>query len=201
VRMAVALGIIGAAILFLVGIVAEVGHKIEEFFTNLLGATDKAQKGLKNKAAAFKAAGKALIGAFIDGLKQFAEKIGDVAGAIVGAIKTRINDAIGGINRGLANAFSAFGFNPPDIPFLAKGAVVTQPTLAMVGEKGPEAVVPLNNPSAAASVLMRSGLAGMLAPIVQVFLGTEELEARMFRVVASSNNAQATSLRHGPRTT
>jgi phage-related protein len=32
----------------------------------------------------------------------------------------------------------------PDIPFLAKGGVVDRPTLAMIGEAGPEAVVPLN---------------------------------------------------------
>lgn len=200
VQMATALGIIGAAILFLVGIISTVKGKIEGFFEGILGSADKTQKKLKDKAVAFKDAGKALIGAFLDGLKQFAGKIGDVAGAIVASIKSKINDAIGGINRGLANAFSLFGFNPPDIPFLAKGGVIDGPTLAVVGEKGPEAVVPLNNPSAAAAVLMRSGLASMLAPVVQVFIGSEKLEELAYRVVSSNNQAQATSLRHGPRT-
>ena len=32
----------------------------------------------------------------------------------------------------------------PDIPLLAKGGIVTSPTLAMIGEAGPEAVIPLN---------------------------------------------------------
>ena len=32
----------------------------------------------------------------------------------------------------------------PEIPTLAKGGIVNQPTLAMIGERGPEAVVPLN---------------------------------------------------------
>lgn len=32
----------------------------------------------------------------------------------------------------------------PEIPRLAKGGIVTKPTLAMVGEAGPEAVIPLN---------------------------------------------------------
>jgi hypothetical protein len=32
----------------------------------------------------------------------------------------------------------------PDVPFLAKGGIVTSPTLAMIGEAGPEAVIPLN---------------------------------------------------------
>lgn len=32
----------------------------------------------------------------------------------------------------------------PDIPYLAAGGIVTRPTLAMIGEAGPEAVVPLS---------------------------------------------------------
>lgn len=36
------------------------------------------------------------------------------------------------------------GFDVPDIPLLAEGGIVTGPTLAMIGEKGPEAVVPLD---------------------------------------------------------
>jgi hypothetical protein len=33
----------------------------------------------------------------------------------------------------------------PDVPLLAKGGIVTAPTLAIIGEAGPEAVVPLND--------------------------------------------------------
>lgn len=36
------------------------------------------------------------------------------------------------------------GFNVPDIPMLADGGIVTGPTLAMIGERGPEAVIPLS---------------------------------------------------------
>ena len=36
------------------------------------------------------------------------------------------------------------GFDVPDIPMLAQGGIVTGPTLAMIGERGPEAVIPLN---------------------------------------------------------
>ena len=35
-------------------------------------------------------------------------------------------------------------FKLPKIPYLAKGGIVNSPTLAMIGEDGPEAVVPLN---------------------------------------------------------
>lgn len=44
----------------------------------------------------------------------------------------------------------------PEIPMLAKGGLVTAPTLAMLGEAGPEAVIPLG----------RSGFAGDLADTV-----------------------------------
>lgn len=36
------------------------------------------------------------------------------------------------------------GWSVPSIPMLAKGGVVTKPTLAVVGEAGPEAVIPLS---------------------------------------------------------
>lgn len=36
------------------------------------------------------------------------------------------------------------GFDMPDIPMLAKGGIVTSPTLALIGEAGAEAVVPLD---------------------------------------------------------
>jgi hypothetical protein len=36
------------------------------------------------------------------------------------------------------------GFDVPNIPMLAEGGIVTSPTLAMIAERGPEAVVPLD---------------------------------------------------------
>ena len=36
------------------------------------------------------------------------------------------------------------GFSVPNIPMLADGGIVTGPTLAMIGERGPEAVIPLS---------------------------------------------------------
>jgi hypothetical protein len=36
------------------------------------------------------------------------------------------------------------GFDVPDIPMLANGGIVSSPTLAMIGEAGPEAVIPLD---------------------------------------------------------
>ena len=41
-------------------------------------------------------------------------------------------------------SFGGKGISVPNIPMLADGGIVTSPTLAMIGERGPEAVVPLN---------------------------------------------------------
>jgi len=79
-------------------------------------------------------------------------------------VKTGVNDVISAIN-GFINALDSLhitlpsigipgtklatpainlGFNIPDIPMLAEGGFVTQPTLAIIGESGPEAVIPLS---------------------------------------------------------
>ena len=39
---------------------------------------------------------------------------------------------------------ASFSMNIPEIPMLAEGGIVTKPTLAMIGEGGAEAVIPLN---------------------------------------------------------
>ena len=44
--------------------------------------------------------------------------------------------------------FGGKGFDVPNIPMLAEGGIITGPTLAMIGERGPEAVIPLNKAGA-----------------------------------------------------
>lgn len=55
------------------------------------------------------------------------------------------------------------GWDVPDIPLLAQGGIVTKPTLAMIGEAGPEAVVPLN----------KGGMGVNLTVNVGVYAGSE----------------------------
>jgi hypothetical protein len=40
------------------------------------------------------------------------------------------------------------GFDMPNIPMMAQGGIVTSPTLALIGERGPEAVIPLSGANA-----------------------------------------------------
>lgn len=54
----------------------------------------------------------------------------------VGRISFKVPDWVPGIG--------GKGFSVPQIPMLAEGGIVTGPTLALIGERGPEAVVPLD---------------------------------------------------------
>lgn len=80
--------------------------------------------------------------------------IGDVFKGIINLIISGINLLIRGLNHlkikvpkipGITDAFT-LGFHIPLIPKLARGGIIDQPTLAMVGEtRQKEAVVPLEN--------------------------------------------------------
>lgn len=102
---------------------------------------------LRNLAGVFGDAGRWLIHAFVDGMKNAAGIIGGIAGNVWSAVKSLLNGAIDRINSALEFKISLPGpdihVNLPDIPHLAKGGIVRRPTLALIGERGPEAVVPL----------------------------------------------------------
>ena len=74
----------------------------------------------------------------IDGLVA---AIKAAAGAVMAAVKSIIPD-VGAIAGGVAS--SVGGFFKSVIPGLAEGGIVTKPTLAVVGEAGAEAVIPLS---------------------------------------------------------
>lgn len=92
---------------------------------------------------------------FVRGMKS---KISGAArgmwGGITSAFRGAINSIIGGWNRlsfGIPGFdagpihYGGFHMRPPQIPYMARGGVVSSPTLAMIGEGGQkEAVVPLD---------------------------------------------------------
>lgn len=79
--------------------------------------------------------------------------LGAVIKAPLNAVISLINGAISGLNKISVDIPSwvpgfggkTFGLSIPKIPYLAKGGIIDSPTLAMVGEAGKEAVVPLEN--------------------------------------------------------
>jgi len=88
---------------------------------------------------------------------------------MVSGIKWAVNIVIDGINsmiRGINMirinipgwlGGGTLGFNIAQIPRLAQGAIVTSPTIAMVGEAGPEAIVPLSRGGGAAGGITITG--------------------------------------------
>jgi phage-related minor tail protein len=89
-----------------------------------------------------------------DFVKNVFSSVGNlIKGYFNGYIKI-INGAIGSINKikipdwEIFGSLAGKGLNIPKIPLLAEGGIIDKPTLAMVGEAGREAVVPLENNTA-----------------------------------------------------
>lgn len=117
----------------------------------------------------FKIGGELLLGAWdgiMNGMKQ---AVMTTFEGIKNAIKDAINWMITKLNAfiGAINSVARFipglsrGKREPaligEIPLLAKGGIVNSPTLAMIGEAGPEAVVPLSKMGAMGGVTFGQG--------------------------------------------
>lgn len=127
------------------GIKTTITDKFDDIVTFIKGVPGR----LLNLAGDFKEAGTSLMNAIINGIKNAAGFIGSIGDSIWGAVKGLINQAIDKINAALEFTINIPGapdisINAPNIPHLAKGGIVSRPTLALIGEAGPEAVVPLN---------------------------------------------------------
>lgn len=88
------------------------------------------------------------------------------AKTVFNAIATAWNSTVGKLSFSAPDwvpGIGGKGWDVPDIPMLAEGGIVTKPTLAVVGEAGPEAVVPLSGAGAAGG--------GMTVRIVDSNLG------------------------------
>ena len=83
----------------------------------------------------------------VDGLITYFQTLYNGFKMIFNGIATLWNNTVGKLNFKLPSwipGIGGLGFSMPQIPMLAAGGIVTGPTLAMIGEAGPEAVVPLN---------------------------------------------------------
>jgi len=80
----------------------------------------------------------------LSGIKNALKGIGAY---VLGLVRSAINGLIDRFNSLMEFDFKVHGVgfrvDAPDVPHLATGGIVTSPTLAVVGESGPEAVVPL----------------------------------------------------------
>jgi hypothetical protein len=86
---------------------------------------------------------------------------------------------------------------PKDVPALAKGGIVRRPTLALIGEAGPEAVVPLSRLSA----MPRSSTSDAPTLVIQS-LTLQGVDGPSIRNLVTSGefaDALATEIRNNPR--
>ena len=136
-------------------------------------------------------------GPFIVGLKLLSENWDTIWGGmkktvavVVDGIKGYVNLLIGALNimiRG-ANMIrikvpdwvpgvggKGWALNIPEIPTLAKGGIVRSPTLAMLGEAGPEAVVPLGRGG--------GGTGGITINILGPTYGFDDFERRVSEAI------------------
>jgi hypothetical protein len=165
--------------------IASVLGKLKAIFTKPIEWARAAADGVKN-------AFNGLI-AFLRGLKT---KVTNALSGVGNALKGPLNAIIGAWNSLRIPGFDlkismpgpvpdiAFawgGLDLPDIPKLAAGGIVTSPTLAMVGEAGPEAVIPL-------------GSGGIE---VRVFIGETELRGIVSSEVHAADSAMARMLMAG----
>jgi hypothetical protein len=122
-----------------------------------------------------------------EGMMEFLAGIGDAIADIGATLWEPIGagfEAVVDFIRGVWNAFArwwngieiavpsvdipiigrvgGFSIGLPDLPYLAAGGIVTGPTLAMLGEAGPEAVVPLDRLAGAGGVTVHVTVNGNL---------------------------------------
>ena len=168
------------------GVAFVVAYKKSETFRNIVnGAFDSIKRGA---------------GAFVEYIKDAvtgaAKTIGKVADIITfpyrvafKTIASLWNATLGGFHIGIPGfkipfgpSFGGFGFTIPNLPVpaLAAGGVVTRPTMAMIGERGPEAVIPLS----------RSGNGGAGGVTVVINTGASDLDElirKRVRVLGNGN--------------
>ena len=165
----IAIGLIAAAILFLATHWKEIWNGIKDIISDAwdwikkhidliidvaLGPLGIAITTLKNHWDEIWGA----IKSTVEGAWHFIEAVvGNIVAGIkgmIGLIKGEINGLISLVNMAikaidaihvtLPFGMGTIGFNIPTIPLLAEGGIVTKPTLAMIGEAGTEAVIPLS---------------------------------------------------------
>jgi phage-related protein len=91
---------------------------------------------------------KSAVGIWVDGVKLYFGVVYDIFKTLFNGIASLWNNTIGKLSFKAPSwvpGIGGKGFDVPNIPMLAEGGIVTNgPMLAMIGEKGPEAVVPLD---------------------------------------------------------
>lgn len=159
---------------------------VESVWNGIKESISTAITGIKNLAPLMKEAGEALLGALWDGMKgvggKLEEVIESIGKGIANGVIAVLNAAIQSINDHIPDKIALTGLpdidlpdNPiPTIPALAAGGIVMRPTLALIGEAGPEAVIPLGK---------GGGVGGVTVVIQGSVYGVDDLMYQMDRAL------------------
>jgi hypothetical protein len=136
--------------------------------------------------------GNSVVDWFFNLPKRIGEAMAGLASILAGVFKSAFNAVISVINRAIGGLNSirvsipgwvpgiggaSFGINLPTIPLLAQGGVITKPTLALLGEAGPEAVVPLGGSRSAFSPTINIYVQGSIVTEREI---TDMVSRRLF---------------------
>ncbi|MER6367453.1 hypothetical protein ABT255_03570 [Streptomyces mirabilis] len=153
------------------------GSSVVSFFSGLPGRIGSALSGLGSRIAGVfsRAAGsaKSAVSGLISGIVSL---FSGLPGKILAAVGNIGSQIISKIKSGIPSSVRKY------LPF-AKGGIVYGPTHALIGEAGPEVVIPLTKPKRAAQLAAQSGLLGILGLT----------QARTLAAASTSGNSAANS--------
>lgn len=211
-------GALSAAWGFIVGVFTAIKDTVVGVWTALWGVV----RGVWDAVYGFLSGGVArirdvVVGAFEtmrdkiravwDGIKGIVrgavDAVQGIASGIWGGLKSVINSGIGLLNSaisGFNKVISAVNRVPgvsvptiPSIPRLADGGIVSAPTIAMVGEAGPEAVIPLSQLGRFVPEKTKQDI------WLQVSIGDQEITSMIEQVTRRDASALAGALARGRR--
>jgi hypothetical protein len=131
-----------------------------------------------------------LFGGFIEAAQTAITYVGELANRIASLPGIRVPSSSPSIPRGQQQ--------------YANGGIVDRQQIALIGEGNRrEVVLPLTNPARTRELAAQSGLMNILggdgASTVIVYVGNEQLDARMYRVANRNSRNQARMMSQGPR--
>jgi phage-related protein len=132
------------------------GERALNFIQSIPGA-------ISSMAGAFFNAAASLGAAIGRGFAQIGNFASDIGNKIYGTIKNGINGIVRGINNGISQIDAVIPGSLPRLGFFARGGVITEPTMSVLGEGGRrEVVLPLTDPARTAQLARESGLMDVL---------------------------------------
>lgn len=173
--------LVGIAIAALVAALVIAYHKFDWFRNLVDGLWDGFTAGFK---------------AIAEPVVAYAKFLAGVYKGVFNGIADGWNNTIGKISFHLPSWLGGFGFDVPNIPKLAEGGIVTSPTIAMIGERGPEAVIPLTGRNAGGmgsiNITVNAGLVSTPDQIGQdIIQAIQKAQRRSGQVFANAKGVAA----------